>query len=521
MASPARAHSRPGAPRLSVAEERGQHRGGDLSELHDPGNDDFRQRIYVRGGGDEHSGYGDEHVSDTDGESGAGSAGDLDAAGESDGDGRADGHVHGHRDRHRTARLPVAEERGQHRWSDSSELHDPGNHDFGQRLGIRGGGDEHGGYGDQRFSDADGESGAGSAGDLDAAGESDGDGGADGHVHGHRDRDGAARLPVAEERGQHRGGDVKQLHDPGDDDFRQRVGVRGGGEQLRRYGDERSSNTDGESGAGSAGDLDAAGESDRDGGADGHVHSGGDRDGAARLPVAEERGEHQRGDSSELHDPGNHDFRQRVSVRGGGDEHRGDGNEQCGDTDGESGPGSPHDHHAAGEPGGDGGTDGHVHGGGDRHSTARLPVAEERSQHRGSDSGELHDPGNHDFRQRIGVRGGGDEHGRYGDQRLSDTDGESSAGSAGNHEPAGEPDGDGGADGHVHGGSDRDGAARLPVAEERGQHQWGDSSKLHDPGDDDSGQRLGVRGGGDEHSGYGDEHVSDTDGESGTGSADD
>src|SRR5207247_10948265 len=124
----------------------------------------------------------------------AASADDHEPAGEPDGDGGADGYVHGHRDRHSTARLPVAEERGQHRGSDSSELHDPGNHDFGQRIRVPSGGDEHGRDGDERLSDTDCESGTGSAGDLDAARESDGDGGADGDGHSEREGAGLARV---------------------------------------------------------------------------------------------------------------------------------------------------------------------------------------------------------------------------------------------------------------------------------------------------------------------------------------
>src|SRR2546422_1149830 len=52
--------------RLSVAEERGQHRGSDVKQLHNPGDHDSGQRIYVRGGGDEHGrdGRSEEHTSE-------------------------------------------------------------------------------------------------------------------------------------------------------------------------------------------------------------------------------------------------------------------------------------------------------------------------------------------------------------------------------------------------------------------------------------------------------------------------
>src|SRR5207244_3364826 len=45
------------------------------------------------------------------------------------------------------------------------------------------------------------------------------------------------------------------------------------------------------------------------------------------------------------------------------------------------------DHHAASEPDSDGGTDRHVHGGGHRHSTVELPVAEEWHGHQRGDFG--------------------------------------------------------------------------------------------------------------------------------------
>ncbi len=112
----------------------------------------------------------------------------------------------------------MAEERSKHCWSDLSELHDAGDDDGGQRLDIRGGGNEHSRHGDERGGDADGEPGASSADDHDATGESDGDGGADGDVHGGGGRDRTAELPVAEERREHRRSDFSKLHHAGDDD---------------------------------------------------------------------------------------------------------------------------------------------------------------------------------------------------------------------------------------------------------------------------------------------------------------
>ena len=128
------------------------------------------------------------------------------------------------------------------------------------------------------------------------------------------------------------------------------------------------------------------------------------RDGAAQLPVAEERGEHRGGDGDELHDAGNGDDRQRIDVRCGGEQHGGDGDQRGGHADGECGGSGADDHDAAGEPDGDGGTTATFTVVAGRDSAARLPVAEERSEHRGSDGDELHDASNSDDRQRIDVR---------------------------------------------------------------------------------------------------------------------
>ncbi len=120
--------------------------------------------------------------------------------------------------------------------------------------------------------------------------------------------------------------------------------------------------------------------------------------------MAEERGEHRGGNGSELYDTSNGDVRQRIDVRGGGEQHGGDHHERGGDADSECGSGGADDHDAAGESDGDGGADGDVHGGGGGDSAARLPVAEERREHRGGHFSELYDAGNGDDGQRIDVR---------------------------------------------------------------------------------------------------------------------
>ena len=85
-----------------------------------------------------------------------------------------------------------------------------------------------------------------------------------------------------------------------------------------------------------------------------------------------------------------------------------------------AGSGRAHDHRAAGESDRDGGTDGDLHGGGERHGAVELPVAEEWRGHRRSDVGELHDACDDDGRQRIDIH-------RDGEQRNSVRNATSSA----------------------------------------------------------------------------------------------
>src|SRR5260370_826229 len=163
--------------------------------------------------------------------------------------------------------------------------------------------------------------------------------------------------------------------------------------------------------------------------------------------------------AQQLHDIGDSDGGQRIDIRSGGKQCNGDGDEHCGDTDGECGSGGADDHDAAGESDGDGGTDGDVCSGGWGDRTAWLPVAEERGEHRGSHVQQLHDIGDSDGGQRIDVRCGGKQHSGDGDEHCGDADGECGPGGADDHDAAGESDGDGGTDGDVHGGGGRGGAA--------------------------------------------------------------
>ena len=106
----------------------------------------------------------------------------------------------------------------------------------------------------------------------------------------------------------HQRGDGGELHDAGDDDVR--ITDRRSDVVVSNIGGNVTSTAATltvNAAAGGADDHDAAGEPDGDGGTDGDVHGGGWRDSAAELPVAEERGEHQRGDGDQLYDASNND----------------------------------------------------------------------------------------------------------------------------------------------------------------------------------------------------------------------
>ncbi len=99
-------------------------------------------------------------------------------------------------------------------------------------------------------------------------------------------------------------------------------------------------------------DHDRTGESDGDGGTDNELHGRGEWYSTAELPVAQERGEHQRGDRSELHDAGNKHVGKRIEVPVVVKNTQ-DGDQCGGDADGECGRGQDHD--LTGESDGGGG----------------------------------------------------------------------------------------------------------------------------------------------------------------------
>src|SRR5439155_526526 len=279
------------------------------------------------------------------------------------------------------------------------------------------------------------------------------------------DGDRAAQLSVAEGRSGDQRGDAGELHDAVHDERGQRGAVHRGSQQYGGECDEQRGDADGQL---SADDHEPAGQPDGDGGSDGELLGDGDGDRAAQLSVAEGRGADQRGDVGELHDAADDERRQRGAVHRGSEQYGGERDEQRRDADGEL---SADDHDPAGQPDGDGGPDGDLLGDGDGHRAAQLPVAEGRGADQRGDVGELHDAVHDERGQRGAVHRGSQQSGGECDEQRGDADGEPGAGGADDHEPACQPDGDGGSDGDLLGDGDGDRAAQLPVAEGRGADQ--------------------------------------------------
>ena len=107
-----------------------------------------------------------------------------------------------------------------------------------------------------------------------ATSEPDGECGADGDIYGGSDGCRAVELSVAEEPGEYRGSDIGKLHDPGDDERRQRNELPCDHNKSGYQRDEQCGDADGEH---RAKHHDAAGKSDGECGTNGDVHGGGDR----------------------------------------------------------------------------------------------------------------------------------------------------------------------------------------------------------------------------------------------------
>ena len=133
----------------------------------------------------------------------------------------------------------------------------------------------------------------------DAARQSDGERRPNSDVHSGGDRCRSAELSVAEESGQYRRSDVRELHDAGDDKRGQRNELPGNRDEPGHERDEQCGDIDGERGTEH---HDAASQSDGERRPDGDVHGGRDRRRSVELSVAEEPGQYRRSDIRKLHD---------------------------------------------------------------------------------------------------------------------------------------------------------------------------------------------------------------------------
>ena len=342
---------------------------------------------------------------------------------------------------------------------------------------------------DQRSRNADSKCCTGRALDHNLTHESDRHGGTDSNLHGGCGRDSTTQLPVAEERREHRRSYCSELHHAGNNRVGQWIDVCRGGEQHGGH-DQRSRNADSKRCIGRALDHNLTHESDRHGGTDSNLHGGCGRDSTAQLPVAEERREHRRSYCSELHHAGNNRVGQWIDVCRGGEQLGGHGDQCSRDADGECCSGRALDHNLTHESDCNGRTDSNLHGGCWRNSTAQLPVAEKRREHRRSYCGELHHAGDNHIGQWIDLCCGGEQHAGHGDQCRCDADGESCPGRALDHSLTHESDCNGRTDSNLHGGCWRNSTAQLPVAEKRREHRRSYCSQLHHTGSNRVGQWI-------------------------------
>ena len=313
----------------------------------------------------------------------------------------------------------------------------------------------------------------------------------------------AFELSVAEEPGEYRRGHVSKLHDTGDDERGQWDELPGDRNESGYECDEQRGDADGQR---RSQHHDATGQPDGERGTDGDVHGSGDGRAAVELSVAEEPGEYRRSHVSKLHDAGDDERGQWDELPGDRNESGYECDEQRGDADGQRR--SQH-HDATGQPDGERGTDGDVHSGGDRCAAFELSVAEEPGEYRRGDVSELHDAGNDERGQWDELPGDRNESGYERDEQRGDTDGERRSQ---HHDATGEPDGERGTDGDIHGSGDRRAAVELSVAEEPGEYRRGDVSELHDAGDDECGQWNELPGDRNKSSHERNEQRGDTDG---------
>ena len=136
--------------------------------------------------------------------------------------------------------------------------------------------------------------------------------------------------------------------------------------------------------------------------------------------MAEEPGKYRGSDIGKLHNPSDDERGQRNRLPRNRDKSGFEPHEQRGDADGKR---RAKHHDAAGERDGECGTNGNVHGGGDRSATFELSVAEEPGKYRGSNLSKLHDAGDDERGQWNIVPGDRDESGYERDEQCGDADG--------------------------------------------------------------------------------------------------
>jgi len=114
--------------------------------------------------------------------------------------------------------------------------------------------------------------------------------------------------------------------------------------------------------------------------------------------MGEEWGKHQWGNGSQLYHTGNNDRRQRCDIRSGREQCCWKRHEQPGEVDCQRLFRRTDHSSSTCESNGDCRSDGNFFCRGQWHSTAGLPMAEERRKHRWGHVGHLYYAGNHEYR---------------------------------------------------------------------------------------------------------------------------
>src|SRR6266404_607226 len=375
---------------------------------------------------------------------------DHNAAGQPDGNSGTNGSIHGGGDGHGATDLSVEEEWDRDQRCNFDLIYNTSDNEFGQRSAVHRDSQQLGGQCDQQRGHPHGQRRCGGTFDHNAAGQPDGNSGTNGSIHGGGDGHGAADLSVEEERDRDQRRNFDLIYNTSDNEFEQRSAVHRDSQQLGGQCDQQRGHPHGQRRCGGTFDHNAAGQPDGNSGTNGSIHSGGDGHGTTDLSVEEERDSGQRRNIIFLYNPSDNEFGQRSAVHRDSQQLGGQCDQQRGHTQGQRRCGGTFDHNAAGQPDGNSGTNGSIHGGGDGHGAADLSVEEERDRDQRRNFDLIYNTSDNEFEQRSAVHRDSQQLGGQCDQQRGHPHGQRRCGGTFDHNAAGQPDGNSGTNGSIH-----------------------------------------------------------------------